>query len=294
MSIGRDVYCDSRLILQKLEEKFPRGSLGASQPDQKAIEKLLGKWTVDGGVFTRAAQLIPPDMPLLKDPKFTKDREEYTGRSWARSDVTKMRPEALAQMRDNFEFLETGLLADGREWVLKTAKPSLADIEGESIPISSKNHQLNQRCDSAIWLFHWLIELKGALPPSLISEKQFPKVFAYIDRFSKALSAAKLSAPKPVTLKGADAVKFVTQADFAEPEGQVDDSDPLALKKGQDVEVWPIDTGFKHRDRGRLVALTLKESVVATQSKVGGKEIRVHHPRTNFRIQAVSEAGSKL
>ena len=97
-----------------------------------------------------------------------------------------------------------------------------------------------------------------------------------------------------MTLKGADAVKLVTQADFAEPEGQVDDSDPLALRKGQDVEVWPIDTGFKHRDRGRLVALTLRESVVVTQSEIGRKEIRIHHPRMNFRIQAVNEAGSKL
>jgi len=128
----------------------------------------------------------------------------------------------------------------------------------------------------------------------VISEKKFPKVFAYIDRFRKALSEAKLSAPKPITLKGADAVKFVTQAEFAEPEGQVDENDPQALKKGQDVEVWPIDTGFKNRDRGRLVALTLKESVVAAQSKVGGKEIRIHHPRTNFRIQIVGAAGSKL
>lgn len=128
----------------------------------------------------------------------------------------------------------------------------------------------------------------------MISEKKFPQVFAYIDRFRKALSGAKLSAPKPVTLKGADAVKFVTQAEFAEPEGQVDENDPQALKKGQDVEIWPIDTGFKNRDRGRLVALTLKESVVAAQSKVGGKEIRIHHPRTNFRIQIVGAAGSKL
>lgn len=108
------------------------------------------------------------------------------------------------------------------------------------------------------------------------------------------MSAAKSSSPKPVTLKGTDAVKFVTQAEFAEPEGRVDDGDPLALKKGQDVEVWPIDTGFKHRDRGLLVALTLKESVVAAQSKVGEKEIRIHHPRTNFRIQAVSAPEAKL
>ena len=137
MSIGRDVYCDSRLILQKLEEKFPEGALGASQPDQKAIEKLLEKWIIDGGAFTRASQLIPPETPLLMDPKFQKDREDHTGRSWAKSDLTKMRPEALAQMRVNFEFLETGLLADGREWILKTSKPSLADIEGTPVLTSS-------------------------------------------------------------------------------------------------------------------------------------------------------------
>ena len=41
-----------------------------------------------------------------------------------------MRPEALTHIRDGFEFLENGLLADGREWILKTEKPALADIEG--------------------------------------------------------------------------------------------------------------------------------------------------------------------
>lgn len=63
----------------------------------------------------------------------------------------------------------------------------------------------------------------------------------------------------------------------------------MGLKKNQDVESWPIDTGSNHRDRGRLVALTSKEVVVVSQSKVGGKEVHIHHPRTNFTIQAVSE-----
>lgn len=129
MSIGRDVYCDTRLILAKLENKFPEGALGAQQADQKAVEKLLEKWTIDGGVFARAAELIPTDMPLLNDPKFTKDREDHTGRSWAKADIAKKRPEALADVRDMFSFLENTLLADGRDWILKTEKPSLADIE---------------------------------------------------------------------------------------------------------------------------------------------------------------------
>ena len=130
MSIGRDIYCDTRLILQTLEARFPDGALGATQPDQKAIEKLLEKWCIDGGVFARASQLIPPEMPLLNDPKFKKDREDMSGRSWDKKNIIAMRPEAISHIRDAFVFLETGLLADGREWILKTAKPSLADIEG--------------------------------------------------------------------------------------------------------------------------------------------------------------------
>lgn len=141
MSIGKDIYCDTRLILSKLEERFPSGALGASQPDERAVEKLLESWTIDGGIFARAAQLIPPEMPLLKDPKFRKDREDYTGRSWAQDSITAARPEALTHIRDAFEILEIGLLADGREWILKTEKPSLADIEGLS-PCSCHFHSL--------------------------------------------------------------------------------------------------------------------------------------------------------
>ena len=131
MSIGRDIYCDTRLILHKLEEIFPSGALGATQNDQKALEKLLQSWTIDGGIFVRASQVLPPDMPLLKDPKFRRDREDYTGRSWDKKDIKTMRPEGLSHIRDGFMFLETGLLADGRQWLLKTEKPSLADIEGQ-------------------------------------------------------------------------------------------------------------------------------------------------------------------
>ena len=76
----------------------------------------------------RCAQLIPPELPLLKDPKFKKDREDYTGRSWQEAEIRKMRPEALASMRTCFGFLEEAVLGDGREWVAGTDKPSMADV----------------------------------------------------------------------------------------------------------------------------------------------------------------------
>jgi hypothetical protein len=134
VAIGRDVYNDTRLILAKLETLYPshrRISFPSSSPEQCALERLLESWAVDGGVFARASQLIPSSMPLLRDPKFTKDREDYTGRSWTKAAVDQGRPEALVEIRRAFEILEDTLLKDGREWVLKTEGPGLGDIEGE-------------------------------------------------------------------------------------------------------------------------------------------------------------------
>lgn len=254
----------------------------------------------------RAAQAIPPEMPLLKDPKFTKDREEYTGRSWRQEDVKAMRPEALAHLRDGFDMLETGLLADGREWILGTEKPSLADIECSSAQFPL--HILPKpQCPSArgllmcgltgwltepfsflaIWPFHWLLSMKTALPPTLVSPKTHPLTHAWIARFNSALSAAKASAPKPTTLSGPDAVAQILKAEYAEPEAGVDEGDPAGLRRGMEVESWPIDSGSRHRDRGRLVGLTRGECVLQ------GGEVRVHHPRWNFRVREVKE-GARL
>lgn len=84
---------------------------------------------MDGGLFSRASQLIPADMPLLKDNKFQKDREEYTGRSWSREGIERGRGEALVDMRGAFERVESLVLGDGREWVFGEG-PGLGDIEG--------------------------------------------------------------------------------------------------------------------------------------------------------------------
>lgn len=130
MSIGRDIYCDTRLILQKLEERFPSGRLGATQPEHQALEKLLEQWIINGGVFERTAQLIPPELPLMRDPKFIKDREDYSGRSFTKSELSKIRLEAMAHMREFFQLLESTILADGRYWVHNTEKPTLAEIHG--------------------------------------------------------------------------------------------------------------------------------------------------------------------
>lgn len=130
-AIGKDVYADTRLILRKLEDQFPEGKLGATDPDARAMQRLLETWNIEAGGFVRGSQLIPSNTPIVKDEKFQKDREDFSGRKWSPEAIDANRPEALAAMKSAFAFLESTLLADGRKWVLKTEQPGLADIEGE-------------------------------------------------------------------------------------------------------------------------------------------------------------------
>jgi hypothetical protein len=145
---------------------------------------------------------------------------------------------------------------------------------------------------TAVWPFHWLRGLKGALPANIISGQQFPKVFAWIERFDKAVSAAAKKAGKPKTIKGLETLKIVSSSEFAESEGSVDENDPTGLKKGQEIEVWPIDSGFSRKDRGRLVTLDGNEIVIDGKTK-DGQDVRIHAPRHGFRVRRAGK-GSKL
>ncbi len=141
----------------------------------------------------------------------------------------------------------------------------------------------------AVWPFHWLRGLEGALPEDIISGSQFPKVFAWIERFHDAVSAKKAGKAKRVN--GSEALKLIEEADFAESEGHVDESDPTGFKKGQEIEVWPLDSGFSRKDRGRLAALNGTEIVIDSKTK-RGKHVRIHTPRHGFRVSRVGNSSN--
>lgn len=132
LSLGRDIYCDTLLILQKLEEWYPRDgdyrAISATDPTGRAMERLLEKWT-DVVVFGAAAAAIPSELELCKDEVFQKDREELWGRSWKKEEQDRLKPAALANLVANFDFLED-LLGDGRMWILNGDGPALADVHG--------------------------------------------------------------------------------------------------------------------------------------------------------------------
>lgn len=98
-----------------------------------------------------AVRLIPAEAPMLKDPRFLRDRADFAGVAregpspLSPEALAAARPEALAEVRDAAELLETTLLADGRDWVLGgTPGPALADIE-------------------AVWVLMWVARSKCLL-----------------------------------------------------------------------------------------------------------------------------------
>lgn len=131
--------------------------------------------------------------------------------------------------------------------------------------------------------------LPNAMPEDFFGTKRYPKTRAWITRYDAAIEKAKDAAPKPEEVDGPDAVDIVLASQAREEGLQVND-DPLRLKKGDHVEMWPIDTGYCRKDSGQLIKLTSIEVAIAADSERSGEQVQIHYPRWNYTI---ARAGSK-
>jgi hypothetical protein len=162
-------------------------------------------------------------------------------------------------------------------------------------------HVLTTNIVAAIWPFHWLTTMPGALPTAIISPTQFPKTFAWISRFDKhTKSAHKSLTPPPASIKGPDAAKRILSSDFTDVQlaaescagVELGENEPSGLKVGDEVKLSPTDSGASHKDVGKLVWLDGEEIVIEKKSEEG-VPVRIHAPRHGFRVVR-SDAGAKL
>ncbi|KAM0264248.1 hypothetical protein ACHAQJ_000736 [Trichoderma viride] len=279
LTIGRDVYLDTRLILTKLSElESGQDSVRlsvATTPEQIALQRLLQVYIMDTGFSRNVVQLILPQIRGLMDSELLKDRAEFIGSdSFFPPEVLQaMRPDAIRIVKNGFEFLEQTLLSDGREWLLGTTGPSIGDIE-------------------MAWSLLWLERVPGAIPEESISKEIFPKVFAWMERFKSAANKAQDELGEPGTLTGQEAAQLVLGSDYHEADGQIDEGDALVqlqrLKKGQIVRVWPIDTGSNHKDLGELVSINEREVVIEAKAEESGS-VRIHAQRHGFAVAVYEE-----
>lgn len=162
-------------------------------------------------------------------------------------------------------FVEESLLGGGEgEWVAGAQEPGLADLE-------------------AVWVFHWLL----GLPVEVAGLEGFARVRAWVGRWQEVVGAAKRRNGRPESVMGEEAAERILKAEYAEPLGGVEEGDPSGLRAGEEVLVYPTDTGRLNKDRGRLVALDGREIVVEVEGERG--TVRVHAPRHGFRVVKVGE-----
>jgi hypothetical protein len=61
------------------------------------------------------------------------------------------------------------------------------------------------------------------------------------------------------------------------------------LQAGDEVDIWPVETGFRHKDRGRLVKLDGAQMVIErTLGQGGAGVLRIHCPRHGFKVKKVT------
>jgi glutathione S-transferase len=268
LAIGRDVYCDTRLIIAKLEELFPDKRLASADPFLGGVEYVLESWINDAGPFGRTAQLIPP---MALEPRFIEDRSEMMNAPFNADTLTAIRPEALAHARWFLDRVENALLGDGRPYLLGDS-PGLADVH-------------------TVWTWHWLFGMLPAFEEKdIVTPDQYPRAFAWVERFTRYIDGLRGKQGGPETISSQQGYDTIFQSDFFEPGGNIDPLDPLKLEMGQLVELWPIDSGFNHHDKGSLVAIGVREVVIKSEVPSGDGHLRLHFPRINFRIRAVQDA----
>ncbi|RMY76176.1 hypothetical protein D0863_02119 [Hortaea werneckii] len=139
-----------------------------------------------------------------------------------------------------------------------------------------------------VWAFDWIIsDLEP--PPEYFSEAIYPRVYGWRKRFKESVKAARTQAPKPVALKGQDAVQATLTADSSDQTPEVDLGDPLGLEQGTLVELYPTDGGGADpfKDQGRLWRLDKNEVAISVQAP-SGEEVRIHAPRWHFRVKKAS------
>lgn len=269
LAIGKDVYCDSRLIISKLESLYPGSRLALPTAAEAGVSKLFENWTVDGGIFANTVKLMPfwRDDGFLKNKAFLDDRQKLMGgRRMTADTMQSARVAGLQHLRQAFDLLETMFLADGRQWILATQEPSVADID-------------------AVWPFEWLIvdkTMRGSLPEDQFGERNHPKVYAWVRRFMEEVSRKKQGIVTPTVMGGQSVLTSMVSTSSPLEAVPFHKNIAMGLQEGEMVEVYPSDYGQTGKSTGIVVGFTSDEVVILNEHG-----LHLHFPLWNFTVKKV-------
>jgi glutathione S-transferase len=251
LQIGADVYCDTALIADVVEELHPLPTL---YPECASAEaRILAQWADSTLFWTAIPYVMQPaglrelfaDAPPEHLQAFAADRKAFRGNA-PRMHVA----DATGAMHIYLERLE-GMLTDGRPYLLG-AVPTIADF--------SSYHPL------------WFIRRVSSAVAML---ERYPRVQEWMERITKighgASTGTSSSDAIAVARSGTHAAK--TNLPFQDMHG-------IAL--GERVTIAPTDYGIDPVE-GELVICAANELAVKRIDPRAGAVI-VHFPRVGFQL----------
>ena len=246
LQIGADIYCDTSLIAQELDKRFPTPGLF---PDGNAGLSLALSYWSNLSFFNPGAGLsmgINEELPEA----IIKDRSEF----FNFMDFSRLKeelPHLFTQILPHIELLEQQL-ADGRQYLLGST-PGWADINAYSV----------------LWM------VRANVPP--INDMLTP--YESMAKWEQRMTA--IGHGQRQDMDADEALSIANASTPGSCEG-VDTQDPLQLQEGDEVFVEPDDYG-KVPVQGSLLNLDRRRVTIRREDASVG-EVNVHFPRAGFRI----------
>ncbi|KAH7082462.1 hypothetical protein FB567DRAFT_500460 [Paraphoma chrysanthemicola] len=317
LAIGREIYCDTSLIIEALEHYFPvEEGYGSVYPkfeggaldewSYKGLVRGFASFWTDRPFFRATTGLIPSS--VWSSP-FGTDRSQLIGHTLDASKLESKIPQNLATFDLHLSLLEPTFTchstskasADGKAkspWLIPTPTPSLADI--------SLYYQLRWGIDIASG--KGIYNLTGGatsntahdITSSVFNAHRYPGIWTWFHAFEAYTSS--LPDLETVVQEGDVSWKEKLKGTPLVEEGRMlvpaavgwhEELDKRrGVGRGVRVAIAPDDTGRDNPTVGTVVGLGVEEVVIVPEGK-GEIDVRVHFPRLGFVVRVV-EGGAKL
>jgi glutathione S-transferase len=249
LQVGADVYCDTRLIAEYIERACPEPSFYGGTSRNKVLARAIADWTESRMLWPTALYITGINAERFSQD-FHSDRASLHGKpvpnvAQVKASATKY----LAQMRSELHTIED-LFVDDSAYVLGD-ELSLADISLYQIP--------------------WFLD---TIAPGHSFLEQMPRTREWMARIATIGhgEVTEINAERAIERANQSTAVPIVRSGYNAPEG---------LIVGDPVLVSPI--GELSPASGTL-AFADDESIVIDVSNERVKHVRVHLPRSGYRL----------
>jgi len=252
LQIGADVYCDTRLIAEVIEEHVPAPSFYPGPTHTGILAQALADWAESRLLWPVA--LYASGINAERFPtEFHRDRAALHGKPVP--DVARVKASAakyLGQMRSELAAIED-LFVDGAPYVL-----------GDTLGLA----------DLAVYHVPWFLD---ALQPGHAFLDNMPLTREWMSRVAAIGhgQAAPLDAEAAIERANQSSPRTIEAAGFISPEG---------LRPGDAVSVSPMDEVSPARG---VLAYVDDRRISMSVSNERVAEVRVHFPRSGYKLSRI-------